>query len=86
MKEFPLKCQVCTIELTYHGEVMGSFLAKEEEIPLISGILYLPLSKNSKTLPYYIVRLFEPDDIGDYVIIHQDNLIRIDETNWVITQ
>ncbi len=81
MKEFPLKCQVCTIELTYHGEIMGAFIAKENEIPLISGILYLPEAKNKLILPYYIIRLFGPDDIGDYVIVHHDNLIRIGDTN-----
>jgi hypothetical protein len=82
---FPPKCQVCTIELTHHGEVLREFYSLEDVLELDSGSLYLPEAKNKRTLPFYVIRPFKPSEFGDYIIIHHEKLIRIDETN-LLTQ
>jgi hypothetical protein len=52
-----------------------------DTIPLDNGTLCLPDTKNKYILPFYVIKLFEPDENGEFAIIHHDNLIRIGDTN-----
>lgn len=79
--EFPPKCQVCSVELTHHGEIVRGFYTLTDTIPLGNGTLCLPDTKNKYILPFYVIKLFEPDENGEFAIIHHDNLIRIGDTN-----